>query len=132
MWEARGHADMYVCMVTPPVTGEADIGVLFMHNEGYSTMCGHGIIGITSVALETGLLPMSAPETTIRIDTPAGLVTAHARVVEGRVQSVYFHNVHSFVLALVKRLKSRAWVKCATTSPLGVRFTFTCRRRRSV
>jgi proline racemase len=100
MWEPRGHADMYGCIVTPPVTAEADMGVLFMHNEGFSTMCGHGIIGITTVALETGLLPMTSPETTIKIDTPAGLVTAHARVTEGRVQSVYFHNVPSFVLAL--------------------------------
>jgi len=63
-------------------------------------MCGHGIIGITTVALETGMLPMIAPETTIKIDTPAGLVTAHARVVDGRVRSVYFHNVPSFVVAL--------------------------------
>ncbi len=100
MWEPRGHADMYGCIVTPPVSPEADIGILFMHNEGYSTMCGHGIIGITTVALETGLLPMTAPETTVRIDAPAGLVTARARVVDGRVQSVYFYNVPSFVLAL--------------------------------
>ena len=79
---------------------EADIGILFMHNEGYSTMCGHGIIGITKVALETGLLPMTEPETTIKIDTPAGLITAHARVEQGQVTEVRFHNVPSFVLAL--------------------------------
>ncbi len=100
MWEPRGHADMYGCIVTPPVGPEADIGVLFMHNEGYSTMCGHGIIGITKVALETGLLPAEAPQTTVKIDTPAGLVTAHARMDGARVKSVYFHNVPSFVLAL--------------------------------
>jgi len=100
MWEPRGHADMYGCIVVPPVTPEADFGVLFMHNEGYSTMCGHGIIGITTVALEAGLVPMSSPETQVKIDTPAGLVTAHARVSEGRVQSVYFHNVPSFVLTM--------------------------------
>lgn len=100
MWEPRGHADMYGCIVTPPVSPEADIGILFMHNEGYSTMCGHGIIGIVKVAIETGLLPMTAPETTVKIDAPAGLITAYARVVEGRVGSVYFHNVPSFVLAL--------------------------------
>ena len=102
MWEPRGHADMYGCIVTPPVSPEADIGVLFMHNEGYSTMCGHGIIAITKVALETGLLPMQAPETTVKIDTPAGLVTARARVSAGQVQSVYFHNVPSFALALAE------------------------------
>ena len=100
MWEPRGHADMYGCIVTPPVTPQADFGVLFMHNEGYSTMCGHGIIGITTVALEAGLLPMASPETQVKIDTPAGLVTAYARVDEGHVQSVYFHNVPSFVLVL--------------------------------
>jgi proline racemase len=100
MWEPRGHADMYGCIITSPVSPEADIGVLFMHNEGYSTMCGHGIIGITKVALETGLLPMTAPETAVKIDTPAGLVTAYARVADGRVKSVYFHTVPSFVLAL--------------------------------
>jgi proline racemase len=100
MWEPRGHADMYGCLVTPPVSPEADIGVLFMHNEGYSTMCGHGIIGLVKVALETGLLPMTAPKTALKIDTPAGLVTARARVSEGHVQSVTFYNVPSFVLAL--------------------------------
>ena len=100
MWEPRGHADMYGCIVTPSVSAEADIGVLFMHNEGYSTMCGHGIIGITKVALETGLLPMVEPETVVKIDAPAGLVTAYARVANGQVQSVRFHNVPSFVLAL--------------------------------
>lgn len=99
MWEPRGHADMYGCLLTPPVTPGADIGVLFMHNEGFSTMCGHGIIGITTVALETGILPLQAPETTLRIDTPAGLVTAWARIDDGHVRSVRFRNVPAFVLA---------------------------------
>ena len=100
MWEPRGHADMYGCIVTPPVSPGADIGVLFLHNEGYSTMCGHGIIGIAKVALETGLLPMKEPETVVGVDTPAGLVTAYAQVAEGQVRSVRFHNVPSFVVAL--------------------------------
>jgi trans-L-3-hydroxyproline dehydratase len=104
MWEPRGHADMYGCLVTPPVSENADIGVLFMHNEGYSTMCGHGVIGITTVALETGMLPVRGPETTIRIDTPAGLVTAHAEVDGSRVRRVRFHNVASFVLDLDQRV----------------------------
>src|SRR5262249_17270228 len=99
MWEPRGHADMYGCIITPPESPQSDFGILFIHNEGYSTMCGHGIIGITTVVLETGMLPMTEPETVIRIDSPAGLVTAHARVENKRVKSVYFHNVASFVLA---------------------------------
>lgn len=100
MWEPRGHADMYGCIVTPPVTPGADLGILFMHNEGFSTMCGHGIIGIATVVLETGLLPAIEPETTLKIDTPAGLVIAHAAVTAGRVERVRFQNVPSFVLAL--------------------------------
>src|SRR5262245_42883333 len=100
MWEPRGHADMYGCIVTPPVSPAADAGLLFIHNEGFSTMCGHGIIGFTTVALETGMLPMTEPETTIRIDTPAGLVTAHAKIAGGRVRGVSFHNVPSFAAEL--------------------------------
>jgi proline racemase len=100
MWEPRGHADMYGCLVTEPVSPEADFGILFMHNEGFSTMCGHGIIGITKVAVETGLVPVRSPETVVKIDTPAGLVTASARLVDGEVASVSFRNVPSFVLAL--------------------------------
>ena len=68
-------------------------------------MCGHGIIGITKVALETGLLPMTEPETTIRIDAPAGMITAHARVEQGQVTEVRFQNVPSFVLALDERVE---------------------------
>jgi trans-L-3-hydroxyproline dehydratase len=100
MWEPRGHADMYGAILTDPVTQEADAGLLFMHNEGYSTMCGHGIIGLVTVALETGMLPVKGAQPTIRLDTPAGLVTAHARLRDGRVRSVAFENVPSFVYAL--------------------------------
>lgn len=100
MWEPRGHADMYGCILTPPVTPGADLGILFLHNEGYSSMCGHGIIAITKVALETGMLPMQEPLTTVKIDAPAGLITAYARVAQGRVEGVYFHNVPSFAVEL--------------------------------
>lgn len=100
MWEPRGHADMYGCLLTDPVSPDADFGILFMHNEGFSTMCGHGIIGIATVAIETGMLPSAQAETTLRIDTPAGLVTAVAEVERGRVRLVRFANVPSFVAAL--------------------------------
>lgn len=96
MWEPRGHADMYGCFLTPAVTNDADLGVLFLHNDGFSTMCGHGIIALTTVVLELGLFEGDA----LAIDTPAGLVTAHARVEGGRVTAVRFRNVPSFVVAL--------------------------------
>ena len=100
MWEPRGHADMYGCIITPPVSPEADFGVLFLHNEGFSTMCGHGIIGVTKVAIETGLIKSFSSQTTVRIDTPAGLVTAYANMNGQTVRSIFFDNVPSFVLAL--------------------------------
>ena len=99
IWEPRGHADMYGCIITPPVTAGADIGVLFMHNEGFSTMCGHGIIGLATVAVQAGWVRAKEPETTLKIDTPAGLVTARARVSSQKVKNVCFQNVPSFVLA---------------------------------
>lgn len=100
MWEPRGHADMYGCILTPPVTPDGDLGVLFLHNEGFSTMCGHGIIGLAKVGLDTGLIDMPGDNPVIRMDTPAGRVTAYARR-DGndRVASVSFHNVPSFVYA---------------------------------
>lgn len=100
MWEPRGHADMYGCIITPPVSPEADFGVLFLHNEGYSTMCGHGIIAITKVALTCGLMEISEPETSIKIDSPAGLITSFAKVNSGTVENIRFINVPSFVLSL--------------------------------
>ena len=89
---------MYGCLLVKPAHPQADTGVLFFHNEGYSTMCGHGIIGLTTVMLEQGLFPATVPATTIRFDTPSGLVTAQAFMDEGRVRSVAFLNVPSFVL----------------------------------
>ncbi len=100
MWEPRGHPDMYGCLVVPPVTPGADLGVLFTHNEGYSTMCGHGIIGVTTVVLELGLLPCREGDNRVGIDTPAGFVEAWGRVEAGRVTSVSFVNVPSFVAVL--------------------------------
>ncbi len=104
MWEPRGHADMYGCILLPPAEAGSDFGVLFLHNEGFSTMCGHGIIAVTTVVLEAGLVPAQQPHTVLRIDTPAGLVVATATVHERRVEHVAFTNVPSFVSALDVRL----------------------------
>ena len=100
MWEPRGHYNMYGAILTPPVTPEADLGVLFMHNEGYSTMCGHGTIGLVTALLETGALPPRGKHAPINLDTPAGLVRATAHLDEaGHVESVSFLNVPSFLYA---------------------------------
>ncbi|MDG2149560.1 MAG: proline racemase family protein [Planctomycetota bacterium] len=98
MWEPRGHADMYGCLPTEAVTEDGHLGVLFLHNEGYSTMCGHGIVGLVTVCLDTGLLDLSGDRPVVRIDTPAGRVTASAIREKGRVARVAFDNVPSFLL----------------------------------
>ena len=105
MWEPRGHADMYGCIVTPPVSADADFGVLFLHNEGYSTMCGHGIIAVTKVAVETGLVARQEPVTRVKIDAPAGLITAFVQIGGQKIDRVYFQNVPSFVLAMDEEIE---------------------------
>ncbi len=93
-------------MVTEPVTQEADIGVLFMHNEGYSTMCSHGIIALVTALLETGAFPAKGRHTPVNLDTPAGLVRATAHLDNnGHVEQVSFLNVPPFLYARDVELK---------------------------
>lgn len=100
MFEPRGHADMYGCVLLPPNDPSADFGILFLHNEGYSTMCGHAIIAITKLAVEMGWVEKHSPETKLEIDAPCGRITSFAKISDGQVESVYFHCVPSFVVAL--------------------------------
>lgn len=100
MWEPRGHADMYGAILTEPVSDDGDAGVLFLHNEGWSTMCGHGIIALVQVGLATGLITAGDEPPTVRLDTPAGRVTATANHLDGRIISVSFRNVPSYVVTL--------------------------------
>lgn len=104
MWEPRGHTDMYGAVLTESVTEAGDVGVLFATNEGYSTMCGHGIIALGVVLVDTGIVAASPPEETIDFDTPAGLVSATTHLSDGRVESVSFENVPSFVDGLDRRI----------------------------
>lgn len=104
MFEPRGHADMYGCLLLPPNDEGADFGILFMHNEGYSTMCGHAIIAVAKLAVEMGWVEKTVPETIVKIDAPCGRITAFAAVEQGRVGEVKFHCVPSFVAGLDRRV----------------------------
>lgn len=97
MLEPRGHSGMYGCVLVPPVTPDGDLGVLFTHNEGLSSMCGHGIIAVTKVAAETGMLAVKEGENIVKIDAPAGRITAFADVKNGEVELVRFQNVPCFI-----------------------------------
>ena len=109
MLEPRGHADMYGAVLTEPVSPASHAGVLFMHNEGYSTMSGHGVIAVTTMAIERGLLMPGGDAGNVVYDSPAGTIRASAKIRargaaeareagEPRVESVSFLNVPSFVL----------------------------------
>ncbi len=104
MWEPRGHADQYGTVVMPPCSPGADFSVLFLHNEGYSTMCGHAIIALTKVMLETGAFEMKYPETVLKIEVPSGLITSFAECEDGKVKNVRFHNVPSFASLLDQKV----------------------------
>ena len=99
VFEPRGHADMYGCHVVPPNDDGADLGVVFFHNEGYSTACGHGTIALVTWALDSGALERHEGETRVVVDVPSGRLETWARVEHGRVCSVRFRNVPSFVWA---------------------------------
>ena len=95
VYEPRGHADMYGCFVVEPNDDGADLGVVFFHNAGYSTACGHGTIALVTWAIDSGLV--QGPE--VVVDVPSGRLRTTARIEDGRVASVRFRNVPSFVHA---------------------------------
>ncbi|MFW6041097.1 MAG: proline racemase family protein [Thermoplasmatota archaeon] len=97
MLEPRGHPDMYGAIITEPTTPDGDIGVIFIHNDGYSTMCGHGIIALTKVILDKRIIDKEGDNPEINYDTPAGRVKASAKIEDGKVVEVSFLNVPSFV-----------------------------------
>ena len=98
--EPRGHSAQSGALLQPPTRPDADMGVLFIEVSGWLPMCGHGTIGVATVLVETGIVPVAEPVTTIRLDMPAGLVTARVNVRDGRAESVTFENVPAFSVAL--------------------------------
>jgi proline racemase len=97
--EPRGHADMYGAHVVPPNDAGADMGVVFFHNEGYSTACGHGTIATVTWAIDAGRVKAVEPVTEVVLDVPSGRLECRAQVSDGKVDSVEFTNVPSWVEA---------------------------------
>ena len=98
MVEPRGHADMYGAVLTEPTTSDGDLGVFFMHNEGYSTMCGHAMIALGKLLIETGMIVKDENDPEIRIDAPPGRITLTVQREGSKVVSTTFRNVPSFML----------------------------------
>ena len=105
--EPRGHADMYGCFVVEPDDERADLGVVFFHNAGYSTACGHGTIALVTWALDEGILERSDGENHVVVDVPSGRLDTWAKIENGRVRSVRFRNVPAFVWAEGVELEER-------------------------
>jgi proline racemase len=123
MWEPRGHFNMYGAVLTPPVTSEADFGVLFLNNEGYSTMAGHGVIALVTALVKTGIVQAKGPSTPVTLDTPAGQVRATAYLdSHGQVEYVSFLNVPSFLYARDVELELPTYGKLTVDIAFGGAF----------
>ena len=101
--EPRGHADMYGGFVVPPDDENGDLGVVFFHSDGFSTACGHGTIALVTWAIDSGLIESKSELVEVVVDVPSGRLFTKAKMVNGKVESVTFENVPSFVS--VKDLK---------------------------
>lgn len=97
--EPRGHGPSSVVILLPPCDPRAEVGVVFVEAFGYPPMCGTDTIGVSTVLVETGQIPATSPETTLRIDTPAGLIESAVHVAAGEVTGVSFVGAPSFLLA---------------------------------
>lgn len=98
MNEPRGHADMYGCVLTPPNDPTGDFGIVFLHNEGYSTMCGHAIIAISTLTVEMQWVEVEGDHHILFIDAPCGRIMSYVQLKDREVENVTFHCVPSFVL----------------------------------
>ncbi|SLN32492.1 proline racemase family protein [Oceanibacterium hippocampi] len=109
MHEPRGHRDMYGAIPVTPDHPKADLAVLFIHNEGYSTMCGHAVIALARWAIERGLVKAGTERTAVAIQCPCGLVRTEVAMENGRPGAVSFESVPAFASHLGKLVETRDW-----------------------
>ena len=107
--EPRAHAAMSVNLVVPPTRLDADAGFIVLQADRAHPMSGSNCICVVTALLESGRLAMTEPDTVVRLDTPAGLVVARARCVDGRCESVSLDNVPSFAERLDEKVATDAW-----------------------
>ena len=122
MDEPRGHAAMSGAILQPPTRPDADFGVVFIEVSGCLPMCGHGTIGVATVLVETGMVAVTEPVTSIRLDTPAGVVVASVAVRDGHAESVTLANVPSFAARLDTRVDVPGYGEIAYSLAFGGNF----------
>jgi proline racemase len=101
IFEPRGHYDMYGVLPVEPDLPGADLAVLFIHNEGYSTMCGHAVIALGRWAVDSGRVRRGTSESKVAIQCPCGLVEACVAS-DGAVR---FASVPAFAFALDAKIE---------------------------
>lgn len=97
MFEPRGHDVMSGALLVDPCHPDADVGVIYIETGGYLPMCGHDTIGFCTALVETGMIAVTEPLTTLKLDTPAGLVEVAIEVVDGKARQVTFQNIPAFL-----------------------------------
>lgn len=122
--EPRGHADMYLGILTRPVSVDADFGVIFAHNEGYSDHCGHGVIALSTAAVRLGWVERTSPETRVVIDAPCGRIEAFVEWDGAQVGDVRFINVASFVSTMDAEVTTPSFGKVTGDIAFGGAFYF--------
>jgi proline racemase len=96
--DPRGSVNAAVNLVTPPISPEADFGMIVIEADSYPPMSGSNLMCTVTVVLESGMLPMTSPITELCVDTPAGLVRVRAECEGSKCRRVSFQNVPSFVM----------------------------------
>lgn len=109
MREPRGHKEMYGALLVPADHPDADLAVLFLHNEGYSTMCGHAVLALGRYAVDQGLVAAKGAEALVRIQCPCGLVVVRVAVDGAKGGAARFTSVPSFAAALDAEIATTAW-----------------------
>src|SRR3954462_4104863 len=122
MREPRGHGAMSGAILQPPARPDADWGVLYIEVSGLLPMCGHGTIGTATVLVETGMVEVTEPVTTIRLDTPAGLVIARVAVSDGHADAVTIENVPAFCDRLDAKVAVPGYGRLAYSVAFGGNF----------
>lgn len=109
MLEPRGHSDMYGCLIIPPDNSDSDFGVLFLHNAGYSTMCGHAVIALTHLAHARGWKMASEGRMELQIDAPCGIIRSWIEESDQGRPTVSFRGVPSFVIGELSEVAVPEW-----------------------
>jgi proline racemase len=134
--EPRGYPAANCNVILPPTHPEAQAGYVIMEQVEYPPMSGTNTIAVTTVLLETGMIPMLEPVTEVTLESPAGLIRVRAEIEHGKVKAVTFRNVPAFAVHLDTPIEvptlgtvrvdvayGGMWYVMAEAAPFGLKLT---------